>query len=180
MKAVVDFVVFYLGWFACVGGAAHGCFALGPVVTTVIVAAHLALGSQPSQQLRFLVAAALLGFVADTALASLGFFAFAGTSVVPWISPPWMVALWVLFAATFDGALAWLRRRYIVGAIFGAVGGPISYVVGARLGAIALSPDIGVTLVGIGAAWAVFVPLLLWLKELTTASLAQCALPPPQ
>ena len=75
-----------------------------------------------------------------------------------------MICLWLNFAATLNVSMAWLRGRYILAAAFGAVGGPLAYYSGARLGATeALPTTTGMLLLAIG--WGIMTPLLVWLAR---------------
>ena len=81
------------------------------------------------------------------------------------LATPWMVALWPNFATTFHTSLSWLAGRYALAAGLGAVGGPLSYYAGARLGALTL-PDAPLkSLLIIGLVWAAVLPLLLKAAE---------------
>ena len=74
-------------------------------------------------------------------------------------SPPWMIGLWLNFAATLNQSLGWLHGRPLLAALFGAIGGPLAYYGGARLGATETLPGIeGMVLLAIG--WGVMTPLL--------------------
>jgi tetrahydromethanopterin S-methyltransferase subunit D len=70
-----------------------------------------------------------------------------------------MVMLWVNLATTMNVSMAWLRGRYALGAVFGAIGGPLAYYSGAKLGAMTRLPEPG-GLLWIGVAWAIALPLL--------------------
>jgi len=130
-----NILLFQLGWFACVLGAARGRLWLGPVVAGALLLMHLA--STPAREGRLILLAGLFGFAVDTSQASVGLFAFTGTSAAPWLCPPWMIALWMLFASTLNGSMSWLAGRYGIGAVLGAICGPASYLAGARLGDLA-------------------------------------------
>jgi Protein of unknown function (DUF2878) len=164
MARAFNFAMFYLGWFACVGGAARGQLWLGPVLTCLLVMVHLALSSDRIRELGLILAVGVLGFALDTLQASVGLYAFERTSILPWVCPPWMVALWMLFATTLNSSMAWLAGRYRVAAVLGAGCGPVSYLAGARLGAIELSGNVLGSLAGIGAVWAIAMPTLLVLR----------------
>ena len=43
--------------------------------------------------------------------------------------------MWMNFALTLNHAMAWLKGRPVVGLILGAIGGPLAYFAGAKLGA---------------------------------------------
>jgi hypothetical protein len=95
----------------------------------------------------------------DTALIMAGAFAPVPYLTSPPLSPVWMVMLWMNQATTLDGCLAWLRGRYVLGAIFGAIGGPLAYLGGAKLGAAVIPSSIGLMYLAI--TWAAAFPALL-------------------
>jgi hypothetical protein len=78
-----------------------------------------------------------------------------------------MVCLWLNFAATLNVSMAWLRGRFLLAALFGAIGGPLAYYSGAKLGATeALPTSTGMLLLAIG--WGIMTPLLVWLARAFT------------
>ncbi len=160
---MVNFVAFQIGWFAAVLGAGHGMPWLGVVVVPLVLLLNLALSRDRMQELVVALAAAAMGFVFDSALTFSDIFV-----PVPYVfprpfSPLWMVMLWVNQAATLNGCMAWLRGRYLLGTIFGAIGGPLAYLGGAKLGAAALPSNHD--LVVLGLAWAIAFPALLAVSE---------------
>jgi hypothetical protein len=165
MTRLLNFGMFYLGWFGCVAGAARGRLWLGPVLVAALLLLHLALTSNREREAKLALVIGLFGFGVDTLQASAGLYTFTHTSVVPWLCPPWMVALWMIFATTLNSSMAWLAGRYRLAATLGALCGPLSYVAGARLGAIELSANALVSLVGIGFVWAFAMPALLVFRD---------------
>lgn len=176
MKRLLNIALFYTGWMACVAGAGRGALWLGPAVVTLILAIHLWMTTRRVQEMKLVAAAGAFGFVVDTAQASGGLYAFAGTSVLPWLCPLWMVALWMLFATTLNSSMGWLAERYGLAAVLGAVCGPLSYWAGARLGAIELTAGVPLSLAGIAVVWALALPALLRLRAVThsTAACGPC------
>ena len=157
--ALVNFVLFQLGWFACVIGAGRGAPAAGTIFALLIVVAHVVRAASPIEEMKLLGVALALGLVWDSALASTGWIRFTSGVVVDGVAPPWILALWALFATTLNVSLGWLKGRPLVAALLGAVAGPLSYWAGARLGAIefeALTPALCALAIG----WAVMTPLL--------------------
>ncbi len=67
--------------------------------------------------------------------------------------------MWLLFATTLNVGMRWLQKNLVVASIFGAIGGPLSFLAGQKAGAVAF-PDATVSLAVIGLGWAVFLPLL--------------------
>ncbi len=157
---VLNFLAFQVAWFANVLGAAHGVPWAGPALTLVWLAAHVAaLRGDAAPELRLVLAGAALGWMADSTLVLAGLVAFPSTAQLGGPSPVWMVALWASFAATFRHALGWLRERFLLGAAFGAVGGPAAYLAGEALGAIALSG--GAAVLAVSVQYALATPALL-------------------
>jgi hypothetical protein len=165
MGRLLNFAMFYLGWFACVMGAGRGNLWLGPSVVAALVIVHLYMTPRAFYEVRLILAIGILGFAIDTMQASAGLYAFARTSPAPWLCPLWMVALWMIFATTLNASMAWLAGRYRLAAVLGALCGPVSYIAGARLGAIEFPAHAGVSLVGIVVVWACVMPSLLWLRD---------------
>jgi len=165
MSRLLNFGMFYVGWFACVAGAGRGRLWLGPTVVAVLLMGHLFFARDRVREATLALAVGLFGFAVDTLQASAGLYAFTGTSVLPWLCPPWMVALWMLFATTLNSSMAWLTGRHGLAAALGAVCGPLSYAAGARLGAIELHPNALVSLAGIASVWGLAMPALLVIRQ---------------
>lgn len=160
MAVLANFVAFQFGWFACVIGAAQGFPLLGAAVALAVAAAHVALASRPRAELALLLLAATIGTIWDSLLAATGWVHFANGMLIAGTAPYWIVALWVLFATTLNVSLGWLKRRLVLAAAFGAIGGPLSYLGGARLGALSFGNE-GAALIALSLGWAVLTPLLL-------------------
>lgn len=162
---VLNIVMSNLGWFACVGGAAHQRPLLGPLVMLLVLGVHFFLMPNAAREARLLVAAGLLGFSLDTAQAAVGAFAFHGTGLATWVSPPWMVALWLNLATTLRTSLSWLTGRYVLAVLLGVIGGPLSYYAGAQLGALILHANVTLSMLAVAVAWGGAMPLLVWLAH---------------
>lgn len=168
-RKVLNVALFQAAWFAAVLGAARGVLWLGPVAMIPTLAIHLALQEHRRGEVKLLLAAGLLGFLFDTIYVAGGVFTPLQHLFPRPFSPPWMICLWLNFAATLNVSLAWLRGRYLLAALFGAAGGPLAYYSGARLGATeALPTSIGILLLAIG--WGVMTPLLVWLARVFSSN----------
>jgi hypothetical protein len=165
---LVSAAAFYACWFACVGGAARGLPWAGPIAVALFVAADLRVvppGAARARRAWLLAAAGAAGYGADSALVLAGILTFPPQAVLGWPSTVWMVALWVLQAAVLNGALAWMRGRFALAAAVGAIGGPLAYLAGERMGAASLGPTSLVALIAIAAEWALAMPALVWMER---------------
>jgi hypothetical protein len=160
MTVIVNFIAFQLGWFACVLGAAHGMPWAGTGVALAIVAWHLARANEPRPELVLILVAAGIGALWDSGLAALGWIRYSSGVLIDGTAPHWIVALWMLFATTLNLSLGWLKRNMVLAAVFGALGGPLAYFGGAKLGALELVEP-GAALGALALGWAVLTPLLL-------------------
>lgn len=172
MKSLLSFVGYYVGWFACVLGAANGWYWIGPLAVVVLVAPHVVwLTKNYRGHLSLLAVGAVFGWAVDTTLASAGIFSFGPHSILPWICPLWMVALWVLFTNTIATSMRWILGRYAVAAALGFFGGPVSYLYGAGIGAIEFTASIEPAVAVVAITWAIVTPTLVWLTyKLTSES----------
>jgi hypothetical protein len=162
MKLLINFAAFQLGWFACVLGAANGLPWLGPVVVAAVVALHLATARRALPEVYLVFAAMVLGLVQDSVLLATGWLSYSVGLWLPGLAPYWIVSMWALFATTLNVSMSWMRGRPVLTVLMGAVGGPLSYLAGEKLGAIELTQPVQ-ALAALALAWAIAMPLLMWL-----------------
>lgn len=160
MPKLANFIAFQFGWFACVLGAAWGQPWVGSGIALVIIAWHLTRATQPRRELVLILAAAGIGAMWESLLVTLGWIQYPNGMLLDGTAPHWMIALWMLFATTLNVSLGWLKRSLLLGLVFGAIGGPLAYFGGARLGALEfIDPTAALTALAVG--WGLLTPLLL-------------------
>jgi hypothetical protein len=130
-----NFVLFQIGWFACIIGAANQQVFWPVVGTLLYIAIHIYYSPRPILEFKLILKAAVFGMAVDTLVANLGFLSFEDAWPSAYLSPVWMWTLWALVASTINGSLSWLRDRPVLGAVLGAIAGPLSYEAGIRMGA---------------------------------------------
>ena len=160
IRTLVNVVTVNTGWFACVMGAAAGYYWLGPVTILVFFLIHLALVKPRRPEIILAGIMLATGFAADTLLAVASAIEPVRSTLYPgpW-STPWMVALWVNLGTALGTSLRWLEGRTLVSVLLGAVSGPSAYASGAALDATTLGEPRTLSLVLVGVAWAVVLPL---------------------
>ena len=161
MRKLINFVLFQLGWFACILGAAHGYVSLAVLFCLAVAAFHLWQCSEPKQEGMLLLKILALGICADTLLLHTGSLVFESKGLLPALSPIWMWSLWVILGCTLNESMSWLKGRFALAAVLGAIAGPLSYLAGVKLGA-AQWGDETQALVLLGIIWAIAMPLLFW------------------
>lgn len=170
MNLVINAIGFQLAWFALVAGVAPGYDGAALGLSALLAAAHLRyLSPRPRREMGLAAAAWLLGLCVDTLLQAGGIITFRGISVGP-LSPIWLWALWALFGLTIDASMSFLQRRHwMLSALLGGIFGPLSYLAGAKLGAASLAPT-PQNFMALATAWAIAMPLLVWLARRTDDS----------
>jgi Protein of unknown function (DUF2878) len=156
---VTNAVLFQCGWFACVLGAANGAPWIGLAAVGAVAAWHLARASERGPELSLLLLTLLVGMLFETLLAQTGWVRFEAGVVIAGAAPAWMAALWANFATTLNVSLRPLRDRLGLAALLGAVGAPLAYYSGSRLGALEMTAAVP-ALVAVGAGWLLLSPLL--------------------
>ncbi len=163
-KLVFNFLIFQLGWFACVWGAANDIPVAGTTIAALVVALHLFCAARPVEELKLVIAAVVAGTVLDSLLLATGFVQFHSVSFTPGLAPYWILALWALFATTLNVSLSWLRGRWLLAAVLGAIAGPLSYWAGAKLGAVTFLQPMP-AIAAMAVEWAIAMPLLMFLAQ---------------
>lgn len=153
-RAIHNFLAFQAAWFAAVWGAAHDREELGLAAIVAVVAIHLWIARSRRGEAWFVLASLPLGFVVNEVLHRSGAVVGRGTILPPSLAPLWLLGLWPLFATVFNESMRWMRGRPLVAAAFGVVGAPLSYLGGARLGAVALADRPLAWIVPVSVTWA--------------------------
>jgi hypothetical protein len=165
MKSVfMNFALFQLGWFACVLGGANGLPWIGPIAASAIILYHLSRAAQPGVELKLILLAILLGTLWDSTLVVAGWLYYPSGMLISYLAPYWILAIWALFSTTLNVSLKWMKGRLALASVFGALGGPLAYLAGSRLGGVVLSDPLA-ALFALSLGWAVMMPVMMYLSE---------------
>lgn len=160
----VNFVLFQIGWFACVLSAAQGQPWIGTVAAAAIVARHVLRAAQPQQEVNLIVNVVILGALWDSLLVMLEWISYSSGTLIAGAAPHWILALWALFATSLNVSMRWLKQRLLWAAVLGAISGPLSYWAAARLGAAQFVEPL-LILVALAVGWALIMPGLMLLSR---------------
>ena len=67
------------------------------------------------------------------------------------------------FAITINSSLSWLKKKLNLSILFGAIGGPLAYLAGEKLGAVTLLTSDALIIISTG--WAIITPLLIFVSN---------------
>jgi hypothetical protein len=163
-RMLFNFLGFQVAWFACVYGGANDLALAGTLAALVAVALHLAIAPRRRPELLLVLVVVAIGTFWDSLLVSLGLMRYPAGNFAPGLAPHWILAMWALFATTLNLSMAWLKGRPWLAALMGAVGGPLAYLTGHRLGGVDM-PEPVLALLVQSLGWAVLMPLLCKLAE---------------
>ena len=164
MNVFINFAAFQIGWFSSVIGAAQQMPWAGPVAFLVVLAIHLRQARRPGAELGLVIACGVIGVFFDSLLVALGWVTYPSGLVSELLAPYWIVTMWMLFGTTLNLSMGWMKGRPVLAALLGAVGGPMSYYAGQKLGGIQFIEFVP-AMSALAVGWAVFMPLLMRLAE---------------
>jgi len=153
-KLIVNYLLFQLGWFACVLGGNKIALA----ATVVILAIHLRCIGSWAMEKQLLAITFFLGCAIDSFLGNMAILQFHHDESR--ILPLWLACLWLIFATTLRHSLDWSRTHRLYGTVLGFVGGPLSYYAGSQLSEVTLAPPLWRTLLLLAIIWAITIPML--------------------
>jgi hypothetical protein len=160
LRAIANFIGFQSVWFLSLFGAGSQRAWLGAVALGAFTIWHFVTAANPRADLILVIAACVVGFVVDTTFIQAHLLAYAEPLPFAAVAPYWIIGMWVNFALTLNGSMRWLHGRYLLAAGLGAIGGPLAYVAGIRLGAAELLASAPVVYGVLAVAWSIAVPLL--------------------
>jgi hypothetical protein len=150
MKIFVNVLLYQLIWLLCVLGGNRGA-----LVALLLLLIHLVQTDKRAADLKMMGFLLFVGLLVDGTLQQLGFFTF---TVTGFPIPFWLMVIWLGLAITPHHSLAWLKNRALLSMFFGALGGPLAYWAGARLGAASFTWPLLSSLGILAIVWALLWP----------------------
>ncbi len=153
----VNYLLFQIGWFACVLGGDH----VALIAAVIILFIHLLWVGSWHKEKQVLAITFLLGCAIDSFLGNLEILKFhSQLDDGGRILPLWLACLWLIFGTTLRHSLDWSRTHKLYGAILGFFGGPISYLAGSKMSDVTLAQPLWQTLLVLAIIWAFVIPML--------------------
>ena len=152
----LNLIAFNLSWLLLV--VFGNTFILLPLLWLM---AHIYISPQRWAELKLICTVAVIGIAIDSLLQQLGAFEFANPNHIPL----WLMTLWLCFAATLNHSLGFLARSHLLQIAVGALLPGLSYLAGARFGAVELGYSNLIIYLILGAIWAPLLVLCFWLRD---------------
>lgn len=155
MNPLINFLLYQLVWFLCVLWENNGALLALPVLGV-----HLLLSPMRRADGRMMFVLLIIGAVVDGMLHRAGFFTF-NVQALP--IPFWLAVIWLALATLPHHSLAWLKGRPVLSAVLAAVGGPLAYWAGVRMGVAHFNLPLAASLALLAIIWSVLWPLVMHL-----------------
>ncbi len=162
-RFILNFVFFQLLWFSCVVGA--GGYGLHWLALAAILPITLLTLTGVGRWQDFGIAAVALcvGVFLDNLWVRLDILAYPQSALAPY----WIGILWYGLGLTVNHSLSWFRDRVLIGPLAVGIFAPVTYLTGARFGAVVVE---NLLLTGlISLSWVVLFYGLsrysLWMRE---------------
>jgi hypothetical protein len=172
MNMLINIMAFKIGWVASVIGVANDIPMLGPAVILLAIAIHLLFARRPVSELVLIIATGAIGAGVDSIMISAGWLSYPSGMLLAGFSPYWIIAMWMLFATTFNVSFRWLQSKMLLAVLLGALSGPLSYYFGAKFGAVTLN-DFTSSMIALAVGWGALMPALLVLAKWLDAAPVQ-------
>lgn len=157
---ITNFLLFQIGWFACVLGGAYDQVIIGSMIAIAVIAYHLYQANDTAREIRLLILALIIGLVFESIFTFQGLARYSHGQVFDFIAPLWMILMWPLFATTLNLSMRWLKGLTpLLIAMVGAIFAPLAYYAGNRLGAVEYD-HFNLSMIIIATAWALLLPIL--------------------
>lgn len=151
MKNLFNILLYQCIWiFSIFWGNIGACFGIA------LLLLHLTISKKRQADLRIMGSLLLIGLIVDGTLSQLNFFIFTtpGTPI-----PFWLSVIWLGLAITPHHSLSWMKHKPLLSIFFGAIGGPLAYWAGVRLGAATFTNELLPSLAILACIWAIIWPL---------------------
>jgi len=158
---ILNIFLYQLIWFSSVLGGNKGA-----VIALIFLLIHLVITKKRVADLKMMGFMLFVGLLVDGTLQQVGFFKF---TVTGFPIPLWLMVIWLGLATTPHHSLAWLKKRPLLSAVFGAIGGPVAYWAGVRLGAASFNWPLLQSLLFLAFIWAFIWALVMHYSVMSTS-----------
>ena len=125
---IINLIFFYLIWWGCILGIRSNFDYVGPILTLVFIVVHLNIVAESRKELILILCCGFLGLIVESLYLYFNFISYEGYLISESFMPPlWIVCIWIALATTINHSMVFLKNKWIVTGICGAIFGPICY-----------------------------------------------------
>lgn len=166
MRMFANLIIYQTVWLVCVLFGNAGALYAWPLLVL-----HLLLSDKKEADLKMMGLLLTVGLVIDGSLQTFDFFSFSNSG---WPIPGWLMLIWLALATLPHHSLAWLQGRPLLSAAFGAIGGPLAYWSGVKLGIAIFHWPLIPALVTLAVIWALLWPAVMHCAAKFTDATPDC------
>ena len=157
-----DLIGFKICWILCAFSTKWQQPYLGPIVTFFFILIHLIIVKFNVRDIKIISLAILIGLIIDSLFFQLNLIDYQGGILANFkIAPLWILSMWGGFVVTLLYTLNSIKNHYIISGLIGAIGGPLSYNAGVKIGSIIINGSLAYIILAI--IWGLIVPFLFYL-----------------
>ena len=164
---ILNAVFFYIIWWGCVLGVQYSYNYLGLVLTLVVGSLHLNIVSDWKKEIKLIFIVGLLGLLVESFHFHSQLLDYSGYIYPnPLLPPLWIICMWLGFAGTLNYSMFWMKDRWLVMFLCGAIFGPMSYVAGLKLGVLNFNFSYILSILGIAITWGLSIPIMYYINNM--------------
>lgn len=155
----INGIIFYTYWWLSIWGASIGNFYIGPAVAVSYFILHFIIVKDKFKEFKNLLFCVFIGFIFESILLYLGFLEYKSmmnSSVIP----IWVIILWAGYSLTVFHSFQYIKGRYFLSLIIGALFAPLIHISGAKTGAVVLNYSIATSYFVLMFMWSIALPLM--------------------
>ncbi len=157
MNIILNFLIYQVAWFLCVFKENTGA-----LIALPLLCLHFYFSQCKKADLMLMAIVLVAGLIIDGTLHFVGCMTFN----VPALPIPfWLATVWIFLATLPNHSLIWLKGRPVLSGIFGAIGGPLAYWAGIRVGAANFGWNQIEALSVIALIWSILWPVVMYLAN---------------
>jgi len=163
---VLNAIFFYIIWWGCILGIQYSYNYLGPILTIIVGIFHLNIITDFKKEAKLILAVGLLGLIVESFHLHSNLLDYNGYIFTNSLFPPlWILCMWLGFAGTLNYSMFWMKGRWILMIICGAIFGPMSYLAGVKLGVLNLNFSYMLSIIVIGITWGLSIPIMYYMNR---------------
>ena len=175
VRSLRDLALFQIVWLAAALGAGRGLSWPGIVTAAALVGLRLSYGPRRGRTALAILASGGLGLLAESLLVTGGFLHYSAPWPTDVLAPAWILGLWLAFGTTLEMTQSLLGSHpRAKSALLGVIFGPLAYMAGERLGALAVPEPAWPSYLAIAMVWFVAFPALLAFQDLLQSGPRRC------
>ena len=167
LRSLWSFIGLDIGWLSCVLGAALDMHWLGLLTVILLCLIHLYIIGRRKFSSAILLGMSCIavGFIVDTILINFKVFEPNRWILPRPITTIWLLMLWANFSLALNESLKWFQKHLFISALMGSFFGPLAYLAASRIGAVRLTTPFSNSLIALGIAWFLAMPLISFLSK---------------